>query len=134
MITGTLVGQVAVDSGQIMIIDPCYIENDFNNQFDGKYEDQQKATYAMNYDGCCQATLNKKGFGSLGNKYVNELAIACRTMYGDGVYPVYADMDGDGRVKSLTISFDDAPEDDLCGYCGEELDWDCRCDDNEEEE
>ena len=35
MITGTLVGQVAVDSGQIMIIDPCYIEDSFNNQFDG---------------------------------------------------------------------------------------------------
>jgi hypothetical protein len=55
-------------------------------------------------------------------------------MYGDGVYPVYADMDGDGRVKSLTIDFDGSQDDDLCGYCGEDLNWDCRCDDNEEEE
>ena len=133
MITGTQIGQIAVDSGQIMIIDPCYIEDSFETQFDGKYEDQQKISYAMNYDGCCQATLNEKGFGSLGNKYVNQLAIACRTTYGDGVYPVYAQFNDDGQVTSLTIDFDPREEDDLCHMCGEDLNWDCRCDDEEQE-
>jgi hypothetical protein len=109
--TKTLIGQVAVDSGQIMIIDPCYINKDFCNEFDGSYEDKQRNSYEMNYNGCCEATLNNKGYGALGNEYVNDLAIACGTLYGDGVYPVYAEMK-DGRVKSLTIDFDDAPEDD----------------------
>lgn len=128
-ITKTLIGQVAVDSGQIMIIDPCYIKEDFSNEFipDGSESGAaQKESYEMNYDGCCNATLSDKGFGPIGNKYVNELAIACGTLYGDGVYPVYAEMK-DGRVKSLTIDFDDAPEADVCGYCGEELEYDCSC-------
>ena len=109
--TKTLIGQVAVDSGQIMIIDPCYINADFAKEFDPDTKNQESSSYEMNYDGCCNATLSNKGYGPLGNEYVNDLAIACGTLYGDGVYPVYAEMK-DGRVKSLTIDFDDAPEDD----------------------
>ena len=130
MITGTQIGSVAVDSGQIMIIDPCYIQDDFNTQFDGNYDNEPKSSYPMNYDGCCQATLNKNGFGSIG---MGQLAIACRTTYGDGVYPVYAEFNDDGQVTSLTINFDPREEEDLCGYCGEDLNWDCRCDDEEQE-
>jgi len=125
--TKTLIGQVAVDSGQIMIIDPCYINADFAKEFDPDTKNQESSSYEMNYDGCCNATLSNKGYGPLGNEYVNDLAIACGTLYGDGVYPVYAEMK-DGRVKSLTIDFDDAPEADACGCCGEELEYDCSCD------
>jgi hypothetical protein len=130
MTTGTLVGQVAVDSGQIMIIDPCYINADFAKEFDPDTKNQESSSYEMNYDGCCNATLSKNGYGQLEN-----LAIACGTLYGDGVYPVYAEFDDNDRVKTLTIDFDPRSDadDDLCGYCGEELNWDCRCDEEEEE-
>jgi hypothetical protein len=134
-ITQTLIGHVAVDSGQIMIADPCYIEAGFNNQFDPDTKNQgEQPKYEMNYDGCCNATLSKRGFGQLGNEYTEMLGLACGTLYGDGVYPVYAEMK-DGRVKSLTIDFDPRSDedDDVCGNCGEELSWDCRCDDEEEE-
>ena len=129
MITGTKIGEVAVDSGQIMIIDPCYIEQDFSNQFSGEYENDPKSEYEMNYDGCCKATLNENGYGAL-----QSLAIACRTTWGDGTYPVYAEFNSDGQVTSLTIDFDDQPDYDVCGNCGEELTWDCRCDDLENED
>jgi hypothetical protein len=133
MITGTQIGQVAVDSGQIMIIDPCYINKDFCNEFDGTYEDKQRGSYEMNYNGCCEATLNEKGYGAIGNEYVDALAIASRTTYGDGVYPVYAEFNDNGQITSLTINFDPREEENLCGSCGEDLDWDCRCDEEEEE-
>ena len=138
MITKTQqIGQVAVDSGQIMIIDPCYINADFCKEFspDGTESNApQKESYKMDYDGCCNATLSNKGYGPLGNEYVNQLAIACGTLHGDGVYPVYAEINEDGRVKSLTIDFDPRSDsdDDLCDYCGQDVNYDCRCDDEED--
>jgi hypothetical protein len=129
MTTKTLIGQVAVDSGQIMIIDPCYINADFAKEFDTSTKGKEQSEYEMNYDGCCNATLSDKGYGQLEN-----LAIACGTLYGDGVYPVYAEFDDNNRVKSLTIDFDPRSDadDDVCENCGEDMDWDCRCDDEEE--
>jgi hypothetical protein len=130
MITGTKIGEVAVDSGQIMIIDPCYIDDDFNNQFDGQYEDKQRSSYEMNYNGCCQASLNEKGYGTLANSLGINLAIASRTAYGDGVYPVYAEISSGGRIKTLTIDFDPEPdEDNICIDCGNVIDSidDCDC-------
>ena len=130
MTTKTLIGQVAVDSGQIMIIDPCYIGGNFNTDFDppegGEFNDTPtQDEYEMNYNGCCHATLSKKGYGSIEN-----LAIACSTLYGDGVYPVYAEFDNRDRVKTLTIDFNPEP-DNACDYCGEDLDYDCRCNHDE---
>lgn len=124
------IGSVAVDSGQIMIIDPCYIENDFSNDFNGHFKDEPKSSYEMNYDGCCQATLNEVGYGS-----IQQLAIACRTTYGDGVYPVYAEFNSSGQVTSLTIDFDPTPESETCYTCGEDLYHGyCDCQENDDNE
>jgi len=125
----TKIGSIAVDSGQIMIIDPCYINADFAKEFDHSTKGQDQDSYEMNYNGCCNATLSKKGYGSL-----EKLAIACGTLYGDGEYPVYAELDRNGRVKTLTIDFDPVPEADLCDYCGVNMyeeSCDCEDDDNE---
>lgn len=132
--TKTKIGDIAVDSGQIMIADPCYINADFVKEFDpgqlGEFDDAPaQDQYEMNYDGCCNATLNKNGFGQLGNEFTNKLGIACRTMWGDGVYPVYAETDRDGRIKTITIDFDPVPDDELCPECGTDLYNDyCDCD------
>ena len=124
------IGSVAVDSGQIMITDPCYIKADFNNEFDPDTKNQESKSYEMNYDGCCNATLSDKGYGALANSLNIDLAFACGTLYGDGVYPVYAEFDASGRVKSLTIDFDPVPEEDLCYDCGVNMyEESCDCED-----
>ena len=123
-----LIGSVAVDSGQIMIVDPCYIQSDFANNFSPATKGQDNTDHEMNYDGCCNASLSKNGYGTIGN-----LGLACSTLYGDGEYPVYATFDDDGRVKTLTIDFDPVPESETCYHCGEDL-YNNECDCFEDEE
>jgi hypothetical protein len=88
-----LVGHCGVDSGQIMIVDPCYV-------IDNKFSDEQ-------YDECCQVTLSEDQAGAV----MRNLAVVSTTGIGDGYYPVYAttdNIDGWGeRVTELRIDFTD---------------------------
>lgn len=84
----TLIGHCPVDSGQIMLIDPCYVLAD-NNTDDKKLNQL--------YLDICDVTI-EQGAGEI------ELGVATGTYYGDGNYPVYAEMDGK-RVKSIRIDF-----------------------------
>lgn len=88
-----LIGHCGVDSGQIMIVDPCYV-------IDNKFSEQQ-------YDECCEVSLSDKQAGSI----MRNLAVVSTTGIGDGYYPVYAtveDVDGWGvRVTKLEIDFMD---------------------------
>lgn len=97
----TLIGQFAVDSGQAMIGDPCYLDDwkpwnadkdDFNEHINREGE--------YGYLGACNATLGK-GFGQIGG----ESAVVFQTGYGDGLYPVYANINEDGRVGMIVIDF-----------------------------
>ena len=97
----TLIGSMAVDSGQAMIGDPCYLDewepwNDKSESFD---EHLNKAG-EYSYLGACGVTL-KKGYGELGNGR----SVAFSTGYGDGLYPVYAEIDNDGRIARVVIEF-----------------------------
>lgn len=89
------VGSVFVDSGQIIIIDPCYV-----------YEDDfalgQEPT-GKPYDKVCRLTTTT-------NHGDFEGGFATSTLYGDGEYPVYAEVDEGGRILRLTIDFDPEPE------------------------
>ena len=86
---GKLIGHCPVDSGQIMLIDPCYVLAD--NNTDDKNLNQL-------YLDICDVTI-EQGAGEI------ELGVATSTYIGDGNYPVYADMEGK-RVKSVSIVFD----------------------------
>jgi hypothetical protein len=96
-----LIGQFAVDSGQAIVGDPCYLD-------DWKLWDPDVDTFdsyktkegEYGYLGACNAT-GGKGFGQLGGSS----AVAFSTGYGDGLYPVYADIDEDGRVGLVVIDF-----------------------------
>ena len=90
------VGNVFVDSGQIMIGDPCYIDKNWNDEFGNDKPGE------FSYAGACTATLSKQGYGVLGGG----TGFACRTRWGDGNYPVFAEFDHDGRVISLIVKFD----------------------------
>lgn len=152
-----LIGTVAVDSGQILICDPCYVDShwvkedfkviskyqhidgtiliyptdfphyDFVIPKYGKTMNQMVEDYEavqlpreipdggnFSYNTCCQATLTEEGYGHLNfPKGFEGLGVVSSTGYGDGVYPVYAEIDDrTKRVKSITIDFMDEDEDD----------------------
>ena len=83
---GELIGHCGVDSGQILLIDPCYV-----------YKDEYGS--GGDYDQCCQITLSEDKAGQ------TDLGVVTATQHGDGCYPVYAQRDGYGRIKQVTITF-----------------------------
>jgi len=97
----TLIGHFGVDSGQAMVGDPCYLDEwePWNDKVDTFDEHVNKAGQ-YSYLGACGVTL-KQGYGELGNG----TAVAFSTGYGDGYYPVYAELDDDGRVAKIVIDF-----------------------------
>jgi len=97
-----LIGHVAVDSGQVMVVDPCYIRELWRgNSFisDPNEDGSYTPTNELSYDGCCTATLSKERAGQAG------FAVASSSGYGDGEYPVYAEYNDEGQIERLTIEF-----------------------------
>lgn len=105
-----LIGHAAVDSGQILICDPCYIDGTWKS---GKsvYDGEEGE---FSYAGCCRASLSPRGGGQLFFPNGGEGAgVVFRTRDGDGFFPVYATYGPDGLLESLEIVFwSAAPEDD----------------------
>ena len=94
----TLVGHFSVDSGQAMVGDPCYLDDwDTNKNEDWDLEGKLGQ---YSYHGASATTL-ANNFGELGNA----TAVVFSTGYGDGLYPVYAEMNDDGRVSRIIIEF-----------------------------
>jgi hypothetical protein len=94
----TLIGSFTVDSGQAMVGDPCYLDNWISEYED--FEDWKKSGGQYGYLGACEATLTE-GYGELGMGN----AVVFTTGYGDGLYPVYAEFNEDGRVAKIVIDF-----------------------------
>ena len=127
--TTVRVGSVMVDSGQVMVGDPCYLD-DFktHTQCDEIRRGglalgpaDCKPPYAYSYEGASQATCSEEMFGEL----AGGMACSVSSGYGDGTYPVYAEKDRNGRVVALHVYFDEDPNDDdndddsfECGECG----------------
>ena len=96
-----LAGHCGVDSGQIMVIDPCYA---FKDEFDDTNG---------NYRNVCNISLGDDGYGEFplpANGYTGNIGVATTSGYGDGEYPVYVDINSDGRVVALHIYFDQFPD------------------------
>ena len=96
-----LIGQFSVDSGQAIVGDPCYL-NDWKlwDSENVKFEEHSNRVGEYGYLGSANATLGK-GFGQLGGSS----AVAFSTGYGDGLYPVYADINEDGLIGLIVIDF-----------------------------
>ena len=96
------VGTFSVDSGQAMIGDPCYLDSwkHWNQDTGVPFDTYHDNAGEYGYLGACQATI-KKGFGELGNS--NSVVVS--TGYGDGLYPVYVNINEDGRVGLVVIDF-----------------------------
>lgn len=100
-LTKELIGHFGVDSGQFIIVDPCYIKRFVNDNFEKRAEDNNK-NFPFSYVGACNATLTTEGFGEL----QNGMAVASRTRHGDGQFPVYAYKNGNGEIVKVEISFE----------------------------
>ena len=102
-----LAGFCGVDSGQIMVIDPCYAFND-------NYSGQDTETTGGNYDAICRVSIADT-FGEFplpANGYHGNVGVVTSSGYGDGNYPVFVDVNDEGRVVELRIAFDGIRHDD----------------------
>ena len=88
-------GTVPVDSGQVMLIDPCYIGSDFPTEYG------DKPGTNPDYAGACKASLTKAQCGN----FAKGLGFCTSTNIGDGVYPVYVQYDANGRIARVLIEF-----------------------------
>jgi hypothetical protein len=107
-----LIGHVGVDSGQIMITDPCYIDSQWKEtEYIGDNgEPNEAGLYPFDYAGCCDATLSEGQAGALRFAMGHEGAgVVTSAGFGDGSYPVYATFSDEGdwgtRVKSIRVEF-----------------------------
>lgn len=102
-------GCVSVDSGLVMVGDPCYtIHKSITAPKD--YDRLPKA-FGKSWDDFCTNTLHKAG-KHFDRAYLEHdsgaagLAFIEGNFGGDGLYPVYEITDKNGRVKQLIIDFD----------------------------
>src|ERR1035437_3674519 len=96
------VGNVAVDFGQIMITDPCYLGDYKANEFLIEKENDPIDPEDFSYNTVCKMTIQKNPFGQISRKCV----FVSSTLCGDGNYPVYAILDTNGKPKQLIIDFE----------------------------
>ena len=92
------IGAFAVDSGQAMVGDPCYLDQWDTNA--GEKWNLEGRVGQYSYQGA-SATMENGLDGTLGGG----LSVAFPTGYGDGVYPVYAKFNEDGRISKIVIDF-----------------------------
>ena len=93
------IGTVGVDSGTVMLGDPCYISSDKRLHSDKGW---------LKF---CQEVLWTDEFDRMRHTQVGRgTAVITDTGHGDGEYPVYITRDSQGRVMSLTVVFIDEEE------------------------
>jgi hypothetical protein len=106
--TEELIGYVAVDSGQLMICDPCYLSGEFSaNEYSPAVANEDKM-YPFTYNGVCGMTISDRSHGQMmfANGGVGA-GVGFRSGLGDGMYPVYATIVNDDvwgrRIASVRI-------------------------------
>ena len=102
------IGSFGVDSGQVLITDPCYLDSWKGHNFDEEAikKMQEEGKFEYSYSGASARTLidlsdKQHGAGDIGNGF----GVVSGTGYGDGSYPVYAKFNEEGRVMQLKIDF-----------------------------
>jgi hypothetical protein len=122
--TEKLIGHIGVDSGQMLLCDPCYIDSMWEKKDTKDFSDLSKFEGEFNYLGSAQATLSEEKAGTLGLG----IGAVCSTGWGDGSYPVYVTYEGN-RISEMRIVFmSDREEDDedVCDQCNSSEDY-CEC-------
>jgi hypothetical protein len=103
------VGYVSVDSGQVIIVDPCHL-HDGKPGPGGLQHSSRGWKYEQHYEECRRATTggidDRTGEARRAGSVLDGSAVASSTGWGDGTYPVYATI-LDDRVLKLEIKFAD---------------------------
>ena len=94
-----LAGHFAVDSGQAMVGDPCYLDEWDTNKNEEWNLEGKLGDYS--YHGASATTVSNS-YGELGDAR----AVVFNTGYGDGMYPVYVELNSDNRVSTVIIDFE----------------------------
>ena len=103
IMTKKYLGTFGVDSGQVMLVDPCYVKDFESNEFN--FREKNNPNNSFSYNGACNQTCFTDAMGgSLTNKIGAEMAVVASTGYGDGAYEVYATYK-EGRIKKLEVKF-----------------------------
>lgn len=110
-------GEVGVDSGQIILVDPCYVDKgfDYDEVCTSHTVESTKADHGDMFGGL----PFHNGIGGL-IRGIPGGAVVTSTGFGDGVYPVYAEVENFGtwgdRVTKVYINFnEDGDEEDNFG-------------------
>ena len=105
------IGSIGVDSGQMMLSDPCYVK-DFEDSDDVvglKDAIKNGSDDSYSYTGACSQSNTSQHAGVLVNDIGAELGVVCSSGFGDGVYPVYVKRhafgNNDTRVVEMKIEF-----------------------------
>lgn len=95
-------GEITVDSGQILIVDPCYLERWKSGDVNlDKFEEDYDGSFDNNYDEVCRANT-KQGFAEV----FNGSAVMAITTNGDGIFPVFGLTNAKGKIAQIIIDFE----------------------------
>lgn len=97
-------GFVAVDSGQLMITDPCRIDEHWHNGED--FDSKSKAT-AFSYNDVCQKTLKGVSSSNFPRSKSQGLVVHICSGHGDGLYQAWGHKDETGRIVKVEIDMRD---------------------------
>lgn len=100
------IGEVWVDTGLIWVGDPCYVLGDYTS------------SRVKHWSDFCNLLFNNEDYED--NNYSTPLGegigMAVQTLYGDGLYPVYAEYNENGfggnGISRIIIDFDPQMDDD----------------------
>ncbi len=88
------IGEFSVDSGTVMLVDPCYITGELHAEIVRDFEALKKEV-CNSPDPRASSPIARQ---------CGRLAVVSGTGCSDGAYPVYAHIE-DGYVKALFIRF-----------------------------
>lgn len=96
-LTHKLIGYVSMTSGQLLVIDP----SDLDRWESGQFDDDSSTFPTMGYSEACKIINQEQGYGSIFLKK----ALTFKTDSKDGLYPVHATLDHEGRIIKIEIEF-----------------------------
>lgn len=97
------IGTVGIDAGLLMLGDPCYVINkelgrmEWDQFLDKMYANSPIGGNDLHWT--VRAPFPNPAAGDF------RAGIVTTTGYGDGEYPVFAEITEDGRVASVTVQF-----------------------------
>lgn len=97
------IGEVLVDSGQLLITDPAYLDRLWKEEPYVGQSPSPVGGFRYSYGGACDATLSV-GYGELLAEQGHVTAgVVFSTAFGDGIYPIYGEKH-EGRMMRIYVN------------------------------